>query len=85
MNNVAMIGVLVEEWGNVDGTSLFVFCVALYLETKEEPGRSSLYSEWPWFVFPQCKILFSTALGLTQPPIQLVPGSLSPGIKQQDP
>jgi hypothetical protein len=61
---------LVEEWGNVVGTSLFVFRVTLYFESKEEPGKSSLYSEWSWFVFPQCK------MRLTQPPIQWVAGSL---------
>jgi hypothetical protein len=38
ISDVGMSSALVEEWENVVGTSPFVFCFALYLETKEEPG-----------------------------------------------
>jgi hypothetical protein len=63
--------------------------------TSMEPGQRSRYSDWLRAGLPMCwssspgrvkNFLFSTsskpALGSTQPPIQWVPGSLSPEVKQ---
>jgi hypothetical protein len=62
---------------------------------QEEPGYRSQYSDWLWagrsrgrssnsgrvknFLFSAS---FRPALGSTQPPIQWVPGTLSPGVER---
>jgi hypothetical protein len=70
--------------------------IGVPLKTRMEPGYRSRYSYWlragrlrGWSSSPVGgkNFLFSKssrlALGSTQPPIQWVPGALSPGVKRQ--
>jgi hypothetical protein len=63
---------------------IYLFCWTLPISSRYSDG---LRAGRPGFDSWQCKIFLSTAsrpaLGVTQPPIQWVPGALPPGVKRQ--
>jgi hypothetical protein len=66
--------------GPVPSPSEFTACLKGF---KKEPRQLSLYSEGLWAgLLARAKLVFTPALGPTQPPIQWAPEAISPGVKQ---